>query len=49
MSTESALLAAISANPDEDTPRLVYADLSHNKISRAVKTAIEKRFAQPSE
>src|SRR5262245_22115075 len=26
MSTESALLLAIRANPDEDTPRLVYAD-----------------------
>src|SRR5947208_2588940 len=26
MSDEAALLAAIRANPDEDTPRLVYAD-----------------------
>src|SRR4051794_1869690 len=26
MSDEIALLAAIRANPDEDTPRLVYAD-----------------------
>ena len=35
-----------------DSPHLTNLkrlDLSHNKMSRAVKTAIEKRFAQPSE
>jgi len=37
MSDEAALLAAIRANPDEDTPRLVYADWlqEHDNASRA--------------
>jgi uncharacterized protein (TIGR02996 family) len=37
MSDETALLAAIRANPDEDTPRLVYADWlqEHSQPERA--------------
>src|SRR5262245_30142891 len=37
MSEEDALLAAIHANPDDDTPRLVYADWldEHDQPERA--------------
>ena len=37
MSTESALLAAIWADPHDDTPRLVYADWldEHDQPARA--------------
>jgi uncharacterized protein (TIGR02996 family) len=37
MSEEDALLSAIAADPDEDTPRLVYADWldEHDRHARA--------------
>jgi uncharacterized protein (TIGR02996 family) len=47
MSDEDALLAAIIANPDEDTPRLVYADwLDENgQPERAEFIRLQIRFA----
>src|SRR5215831_15748339 len=51
MSDEDALLAAIAAHPDEDTPRLVFADWldEHDRHIRAefirVQIEIEQKWA----
>jgi uncharacterized protein (TIGR02996 family) len=46
MSDEQALLAAIRANPDEDTPRLVYADWldehGHAKRAAYIRDEVER-------
>src|SRR5437763_2940721 len=51
MSDEAALLAAIRANPDEDTPRLVYADWldeqgGASNTDRAEYIRLEIQFAR---
>ncbi len=48
MSDESALLAAIYANPDEDTPRLVYADWldEHDQPERAEFIRVQIELAK---
>ncbi len=51
MSDEAALLAAIRANPDEDTPRLVYADWldeqdGQSNTARAEYIRLEIQFAR---
>lgn len=53
MSDEDALLSAISSHPDEDTPRLVYADWldEHGRHARAefirVQIAVEQKVSLP--
>src|SRR5215203_2415404 len=53
MSDESALLAAILANPDEDTPRLVYADwLQENgqpERAEFIRLQIERERLTPAD
>jgi uncharacterized protein (TIGR02996 family) len=53
MSDRAALLAAICAHPDEDTPRLVYADwLEENgasKRARAIRAAVEHHRLQTAD
>src|SRR5215216_5077956 len=46
MDEERALLAAIYANPDEDTPRLVYADWldEHDQPERAEYIRVQIRL-----
>ena len=48
MSDEAALLAAIFANPDEDTPRLVYADWldEHGQPERAEFIRVQVELAR---
>src|SRR5437660_1230129 len=41
MTDEAALLAAISADPDDDTPRLVYADWLEEHGDEAGRTRAE--------
>src|SRR5687767_8924873 len=48
MSDEDALLAAIAAHPDEDTPRLMYADWldEHGKPRRAEFVRVQIEIAR---
>jgi uncharacterized protein (TIGR02996 family) len=47
MGTEAALLRAIRANPDEDTPRLAYADWldEHDQPERAEFIRVQVQLA----
>lgn len=54
MSTEAALLAAIAADPDDDTPRLVYADFLDEKggeldIARAAFIRAQIELTKPAQ
>lgn len=54
MSTEAALLAAVAADPDDDTARLVYADFLEEKggesaVARAQFIRAQIELARPAQ